>query len=429
MRRRSTFSSTAATSPTVAVAALATLLSLLSSSPVTTQIFAYQLPTIRHIEEQPSHHLQQDIMDFIDLVPFDDVQTLMQYYYHYDTEVENAFDYVSTEDYSQIKLEIMNLSEVQSFRRYLDGIGFSVEQVWKDLCLRFDVEDVFVEPDDTIRNLNLTTRGLNGLVDDILALLPQDEIILLFFDKLETSNDFSYFFEQIGSGDFENVLNMLQQSIMKFLAVIAFAATAAALISTTSGDEPSPRSLQDDFNEFVELLPFDEIVDVSINYLLNDKDVQQALQYLYGPEFSSIWDQVFALKEVRDVLDYLELAGVEAYAFFNDIAALLGLGQIKPAAKISLPPPAGTRGLNDFVDDLLALLPKDELFALFEHKLETSAEFRAFFETVKSTDFQKLLEFANSSTELKSLFQKLRDHGVDVDKFFDLIKGFFGWSF
>lgn len=216
---------------------------------------------------------------------------------------------------------------------------------------------------------------------------------------------------------------------MKFLAVIAFAATAAALISTTSGDEPSPRSLQDDFNEFVELLPFDEIVDVSINYLLNDKDVQQALQYLYGPEFSSIWDQVFALKEVRDVLDYLELAGVEAYAFFNDIAALLGLGQIKPAAKISLPPPAGTRGLNDFVDDLLALLPKDELFALFEHKLETSAEFRAFFETVKSTDFQKLLEFANSSTELKSLFQKLRDHGVDVDKFFDLIKGFFGWSF
>nr|XP_029716892.1 uncharacterized protein LOC115260126 [Aedes albopictus] len=429
MRRRSTFSSTAATSPTVAVAALATLLSLLSSSPVTTQIFAYQLPTIRHIEEQPSHHLQQDIMDFIDLVPFDDVQTLMQYYYHYDAEVENAFDYVSTEDYSQIKLEIMNLSEVQSFRRYLDGIGFSVEQVWRDLCLRFDVEDVFVEPDDTIRNLNLTTRGLNGLVDDILALLPQDEIILLFFDKLETSNDFSYFFEQIGSGDFENVLNMLQQSIMKFLAVIAFAATAAALISTTSGDEPSPRSLQDDFNEFVELLPFDEIVDVSINYLLNDKDVQQALQYLYGPEFSSIWDQVFALKEVRDVLDYLELAGVEAYAFFNDIAALLGLGQIKPAAKISLPPPAGTRGLNDFVDDLLVLLPKDELFALFEHKLETSAEFKAFFEKVKSTDFQKLLEFANSSSELKSLFQKLRDHGVDVDKFFDLIKGFFGWSF
>ncbi|XP_001661186.2 protein G12 [Aedes aegypti] len=214
---------------------------------------------------------------------------------------------------------------------------------------------------------------------------------------------------------------------MKFLAVIAFAATAVTLISTTSGAEPSPLSLQDDFSEFVELLPFDEIVDVTINYFLTDKDVQQALQYLLGPEFSAIWDQVFALKEVRDVLDYLEEAGVEAYAFFNDIAALLGLSQIKPAMKIDHP--VSTRSLSDFVDAILALLPEEELLALFEHKLETSADFKAFFEKVKSTDFQKLLEFADNSTELKSLFQKLRDHGVDVDKFFELVKGFFGWNF
>uniref|UniRef100_A0A8D8L1R8 Protein G12 n=1 Tax=Culex pipiens TaxID=7175 RepID=A0A8D8L1R8_CULPI len=172
----------------------------------------YNLPTTRHVEEQPRHHLQQDILDFLNLIPFDDVQSLMQYYYHYDAQVESALDYVSSEDYSQIKLEIMNLSEVRSFRRYLDGIGFSVVHVWRELTKRFDVEEIFAEPDEAMRSLNLTTRGLNGLVDDILALLPQDEIILLFFDKLETSNDFSYFFEQVGSGEFENVLNMLQSS-------------------------------------------------------------------------------------------------------------------------------------------------------------------------------------------------------------------------
>ncbi|EDS45568.1 conserved hypothetical protein [Culex quinquefasciatus] len=172
----------------------------------------YNLPTTRHVEEQPRHHLQQDILDFLNLIPFDDVQSLMQYYYHYDAQVESALDYVSSEDYTQIKLEIMNLSEVRSFRRYLDGIGFSVVHVWRELTKRFDVEEIFAEPDEAMRSLNLTTRGLNGLVDDILALLPQDEIILLFFDKLETSNDFSYFFEQVGSGEFENVLNMLQSS-------------------------------------------------------------------------------------------------------------------------------------------------------------------------------------------------------------------------
>ncbi|XP_035790112.1 protein G12-like [Anopheles albimanus] len=177
------------------------------------QTFGYHIRHHQQEEDQQQHHqLQQDLMDFIDLVPFEEVRQLMQYYYHYDVEVESAFDYVSTEDYTQIRQDIANLGEVRTFRRYLDSIGCSVEQLWKELNVRFDADDIFAEPDEALRKLNLTTRGLNGLVDDILALLPQDEIILLFFDKLETSNDFSYFFEQIGSGEFENVLNTLQSS-------------------------------------------------------------------------------------------------------------------------------------------------------------------------------------------------------------------------
>ncbi|XP_050092622.1 protein G12 [Anopheles aquasalis] len=177
------------------------------------QTFGYHIRHHHQEEQQEQHHqLQQDLMDFIDLVPFEEVRQLMQYYYHYDVEVESAFDYVSTEDYTQIRQDIANLGEVRTFRRYLDSIGCSVEQLWKELNARFDADDIFAEPDESLRKLNLTTRGLNGLVDDILALLPQDEIILLFFDKLETSNDFSYFFEQIGSGEFENVLNTLQSS-------------------------------------------------------------------------------------------------------------------------------------------------------------------------------------------------------------------------
>lgn len=119
----------------------------------------YNLPTTRHVEEQPRHHLQQDILDFLNLIPFDDVQSLMQYYYHYDAQVESALDYVSSEDYTQIKLEIMNLSEVRSFRRYLDGIGFSVVHVWRELTKRFDVEEIFAEPDEAMRSCEFVLGG------------------------------------------------------------------------------------------------------------------------------------------------------------------------------------------------------------------------------------------------------------------------------
>jgi uncharacterized protein Yka (UPF0111/DUF47 family) len=81
------------------------------------------------------------------------------------------------------------------------------------------------------------------------------------------------------------------------------------------------------------------------------------------------------------------------------------------------------------VQDLKALLPKDKLKALFDEKMKTSAEFKALFEKLASTDYQKLVEFANNSKELQSLLQKLRDHNIDVDKFFDLVAGFFGWGY
>lgn len=47
-----------------------------------------------------------------------------------------------------------------------------------------------------------TIGGLYGLLEDILALLPQDEIFILFFDKLNSSPAFSNMVAQIGSHEF-----------------------------------------------------------------------------------------------------------------------------------------------------------------------------------------------------------------------------------
>lgn len=47
-----------------------------------------------------------------------------------------------------------------------------------------------------------TIGGLYGLLEDILALLPQDEIFILFFEKLDSSIEFSNMVESIGSQEF-----------------------------------------------------------------------------------------------------------------------------------------------------------------------------------------------------------------------------------
>ncbi|XP_062551700.1 protein G12-like [Armigeres subalbatus] len=197
-------------------------------------------------------------------------------------------------------------------------------------------------------------------------------------------------------------------------AFVAFAAASAI---------PNTRALKDDFQEFVDLVPVDKLVGVALKYLTTDKEFKEFFSYLQGAEFSAVWDQFFALKEVKDVLNYLEDAGLAVYDALNTVADFLGLHHVKPTVK-SL----GTRGLNGFLDEVVGLLPLNKFEALFEEKLSTSPEFKAFFEKLRNLDYNKFVDLYNNSKEVQSFLQKLRNYGVDVDGFFDLVAGFFGWG-
>nr|AAK72505.2 putative protein G12 [Aedes aegypti] len=199
------------------------------------------------------------------------------------------------------------------------------------------------------------------------------------------------------------------------LAALVAIATASAI--------PDFRALKDDFQEFVDLVPVDKLVNVALQYLVSDKEFKEFFGYLQGEEFSAVWDQFFALNEVKDVLNYLEAADLAVYDALNTVADFLGLHHVKPTVH-SL----RTGGLTGFFDETVALLPLDKFEALFEEKLKTSPEFKAFFEKLRNLDYQKFVDFHNNSKEVQGFLQKLRSYGLDVDGFFNLVAGFFGWG-
>lgn len=57
-----------------------------------------------------------------------------------------------------------------------------------------------------------TMKGLTGMVDSVLDVLPQDQILSLFFDKLETSDEFSYLVKNVGSEKFSRILERMRVS-------------------------------------------------------------------------------------------------------------------------------------------------------------------------------------------------------------------------
>lgn len=64
------------------------------------------------------------------------------------------------------------------------------------------------------------TGGFYALVDNILDEIPQEEVVTLFFDKMDSSANFSAFFEWMGTNDFKNLLNVLRVSGYSELSLV-----------------------------------------------------------------------------------------------------------------------------------------------------------------------------------------------------------------
>lgn len=60
-----------------------------------------------------------------------------------------------------------------------------------------------------------TIGGIYELIEDILTLLPQDEIFILFFDKLDKNSNFKHLIRNIGSQEFARKYESLKVNTIK----------------------------------------------------------------------------------------------------------------------------------------------------------------------------------------------------------------------
>lgn len=52
--------------------------------------------------------------------------------------------------------------------------------------------------------------GVDGYLEQLINIIPQDQMYVLFFDKMESSVRFSEFVDKIGSSDTERHLNNIK---------------------------------------------------------------------------------------------------------------------------------------------------------------------------------------------------------------------------
>lgn len=198
------------------------------------------------------------------------------------------------------------------------------------------------------------------------------------------------------------------------LLLVAFTLLGVALAA------PASKSLQDDFKDFLALIPVEKLKEITCSYK-DDTEVQLAVQYLRSEEFAGLVAAVREKETWTEFKNYLNDAGIDVEAVIGFVHILIVNGVCDSVA-------SSRGGLKDLLNELKNAIPIDEVKALFQDKLQNSADFQGFFVKASSDKSRELVEEVIALDELQRVAAKLEELGFDLQKVKDFIYGLLGWN-
>ena len=200
------------------------------------------------------------------------------------------------------------------------------------------------------------------------------------------------------------------------MKLVCLLVAAVAFVQTASA--PS-RSLEDDFKDILQLIPFDKIHWITVYHLFYDREFQAAYWYVHSQEWKTIVDDLRAEPLVIELVEYLKETevDVDGYAFgkkfdFED-------------TKVDLQFKYPVRSFARYLSAVEKVIPFEEIFQLVLEKLETSPSFQEFVGKVTSEYFFDLWSQIGELPTYQKFAEELADMGVDLNYAFKLARAYF----
>lgn len=158
--------------------------------------------------------------------------------------------------------------------------------------------------------------------------------------------------------------------------------------------------LHEDFQDILDLIPAEEIIEVVVDYLIHDDEVQEFLKELDNPNLiKDLLVDFQAIPEVIKLFDYLHKEGIHVYHVINLINKALDIKELVPPSSYAYSTRKRTGGLSGLFKDIKKHIDYDVFISIYVDKLKTSTVFVNFINQLKSDNFQQVV---NKVCEIKS---------------------------
>ncbi|XP_076649860.1 uncharacterized protein LOC143357334 [Halictus rubicundus] len=383
--------------------------------------------------------LYDDVMYFMDMVPIQQIGVITLKYAAQDREFQELLRYVKGAEFKQMVQELEAIPEYHNFATYMQKNGVYLVDMTNKLNERLGLPNF--TPMDLYR-----TNGLKGYWEEVKAKVSYDQFIHGYVYKMRTSSAFRGFVAHLKSDNHQKFVNKMysNQKYLNFRNMVSSRGIDVALIEdiiyTVLGIEfPALKNFEvatfsnpelgKDIKDFLNLLDMNKIMEIVISYM-DDDQIQTAFEYIYSEEFHVLVRQVEAMKEYQELVLYLEDAGLDMFGLLQRVHKLFGMEDYVP------PKPqlyyettfVNKGGIKKLVDDVIAVLPRDKIKALYYEKMANSPAFKNFMQKIRSEDFKHIVNLVYSSPVFREMRAKVIAAGIDLAPIKELIKQLIGYD-
>lgn len=379
--------------------------------------------------------LHEDIQDVLDLIPMQGIAEVFLDYLENDAEFMEFLQQLSSSNVIvDLMVDVEAVHEVINLFNFLQKEGVEIYGVVNAINKAFGIKQL-VPPSSYTYPLKTTKRtgGVAGFFKDIKVLFNYDDFIRIYVKKMETSQAFVRFVQQLKSNNFQQVVNKIYsaksfQFILNKLKHYGVNTQIVAdilyiVLGITVPKHPVPsnydRSLAEELGDFVKIMPINKYIEITFEYVSKDQKVQNAFAYVTKPEFHELLRKVEALEEHQTLIVHLEKSGLHVIDVIQEFHRVIGMDKyVPPNIESRFESQVGVQevgeGLRAMLDDLVAVSPTKELQALYDEKMKTDNAFSNFVKKVTSPKMKELVFNLYTHPAYRNLLAKCLEQGLDL---------------
>ncbi|XP_076623244.1 uncharacterized protein LOC143342843 [Colletes latitarsis] len=436
---------------------LAVLVVLAVSSPLE----AYRIPRVG------SGALADEIQDFADILPLNKMVTIVLQYLSDDAEFQELVGYLQSNEFRNLIKGVEGLPELINLLNYMQNAGLDIYYLVNQVNAFIGVPKLQAPQTFGIYKI---TGGIRGFLDDIEAIFPEQKVKDLYTYKMANSKVFIDFMAHLRSPatqriadyivnnpNFTDLLTKAHQAginvedvkefLEKFLGIklsasdkhsvefdrrdstMKFALAVLAVLAMSSPLEAYkvPRvgtgALADELQDFVDILPLNNIVSIVFEYFAEDAEFQTFIEYMHSTEFRTLVLDIERIPEVIDLLNYMQRAGFDIYLLVNKGNKFLGLPYLEPPHVFMIYRTTG--GIRGLLNEIEAIYPKQKVKDLFAYKVAHSKLFAEFAARLQDPSMQNIANDILADPNWNGFLAKITKAGIRIEDAKEFLERFF----